>query len=288
MISEPRMRLRRSIALLTLVFLAGITVLFLKRSNELLDLTLPTHLTNDSDAPELPDRTLSHPINRLISQAESTFNNVQTRQSASLEDAVAEYRRRYRAPPPPNFDQWYKYAKKIGAHMIDEYDTIYHSLLPFWALEPVVIRERTREAIGFDNAMIAVMIRDGRVTKIEGGGDGAEWHRNATKDMLTNFVGYLPDMDLAFNVHDEPRVVLQHDDLVRYVQTALNISIPHAYNNVQLSNKWTSRPADLGDGTRIKEYTTTRFNRFAHQPTWTSGRLSCSPESAARSLSESA
>lgn len=170
--------------------------------------------------------------------------------------------------------------------MIDDYDAIYHSLLPFWALEPSVIRERTREVIGFDNAMIALMIRDGKVVNIESGGDGAAWHRDAIRDMLKGFVEYLPDMDLAFNVHDEPRVVLQHDDLARYVQIATNVSIPLAYNNAQLSNKWSSRPADLSDGTRLKEYKTTRFNRFAHQPTWTSSRLSCSPESAARSLSE--
>jgi Glycosyl transferase family 90 len=280
------MRPRRIISLLGLICIVGITVLFLKRSIHLTDLTLSSPLGQGTDAPESPVSTQSHPINRLMTQAETAFKNVQARQSTSLKDTVAEYRRRYRAPPPPNFDKWYKYAKKRGVQMIDEYDTIYHSLLPFWALDPAVLRERTREAIGFDNAMIAVTIRDGKIMKIEGGGDDAEWHRNATRDMLKDFVQYLPDMDLAFNVHDEPRVVLQHDDLNRYVQTAKNVSIPLAYNNAQLSNKWSSRPADLGNGTRIKEYKTTRFNRFPHQHTWTSSRLSCSPDSAARHLSE--
>ena len=284
--TESRMRLRRPFTLLSLIFLIGLTVLFLGRSDQLSDLSLSNPLTHDDDTPEVPITTQSHPISQLISQADNGFKTVQGRQSTTLKDAVAEYRRRYRAPPPPNFDKWYKLAKKRGVQMMDEYDTIYHSLLPFWALEPAVIRERTREAIGFNNAMFVVMIRNGKVTKIEGGGDGAEWHRNATRDMLQSFVEYLPDMDLAFNVHDEPRVVLQHDDLNRYVQIATNVSIPQAFNNAQLSNKWSSRPADLGDGTRIKEYKTTRFNRFAHQPTWTSSRLSCPPDSAARSLSE--
>lgn len=282
------MRFRKFIGLLSLVCLVAVTILLLKRTYQLADITLSNPLTPDSNAPEISITTQSHPVDRLISQAENTFNDVYARQSTSLKDAVAEYRRRYKAPPPPNFDKWYRYAKKRGVQMVDEYDTIFHSLLPFWALEPVVIRERTREVVGFDNAMIAVMIRDGKVITIEGGGDGAEWHRNASRDMLESFVEYLPDMDLAFNVHDEPRVVLQHDDLARYVHTATNVSIPRAYNNAQISNKWSSRPADLGDGTRIKEYKTTRFNRFAHQPTWTSSRLSCSPESAARSLSEPA
>ena len=280
------MRFRRPVTILSLICLVGVTVLFLQRSNQLADLNLSNPLTTDNNAPEPAVSTQSHPISRLVSQAENAFKVFQARQSTSLKDAVTEYRRRYRAPPPPNFDKWYKYAKKRGIQVIDDYDAIYHSLLPFWALEPSVIRERTREVIGFDNAMIALMIRDGKVVNIESGGDGAAWHRDAIRDMLKGFVEYLPDMDLAFNVHDEPRVVLQHDDLARYVQIATNVSIPLAYNNAQLSNKWSSRPADLSDGTRLKEYKTTRFNRFAHQPTWTSSRLSCSPESAARSLSE--
>jgi Glycosyl transferase family 90 len=288
MMTESRMRFRRSFTLISLIFLVGVTVLFLRRSDRLGYLSLSNPLTHDDNTPENLVSTQTHPISQLISQADNIFKTVQARQSTSLKDAATEYRRRYRAPPPPNFDKWYKFAKKRGVQMIDEYDTIYHSLLPFWALQPAAIRERTREAIGFDNAMIAVMIRDGKVTKIEGGGDNAEWHRNATKDMIKGFVEHLPDMDLAFNVHDEPRVVLQHDDLARYVQAATNFSIPLAYNNAQLSNKWSSRPADLGDGTRIKEYKTTRFNRFAHQSTWTSSRLSCSPESAARSLMDMA
>lgn len=288
--SEGRMRFRRLTILLGLVCLVGITVTFMKRSDQLGDLNLPNPLKHDAQeptAPEPPITTESHPIARLIAQAEETFKPVQSRQSTSLEDAVIEYRRRYKAPPPPNFDKWYKFAKNRGVQMIDEYDTIYHLLLPFWALEPVTIRERTREAIGFDNALFAVMIRDGKVKKIsEGGGDNAKWHRDAIRDMLKIFVQYLPDMDLAFNIHDEPRVVLQHDDLSRYVQIATDVSIPRAYNNPNLSNNWSNRPADLGGGTRIKEYKTTRFNRWAHQPTWTSSRLSCPPNSAARSLSD--
>jgi Glycosyl transferase family 90 len=284
--SDIMKRFRRLVGLLSLICFVAATIYFLKEWDQLGGVSLSSPLANESYSPESLISSQSHPISQLIAQSEDKANLVQSRQSSSLEDAIAEYRRRYRAPPPPNFDKWYKYAKRKGVQMIDEYDTIYHSLLPFWALEPAVIRERTREVIGFDNAMIAVMIRDGKVTKIQGGGDNAEWHRNAMTGMLKPFVQYLPDMDLAFNVHDEPRVVLQHGDLARYVQTARNVSIPLASNNPQPLNQWSSRPGDLGDGMRIKEYTTTRFNRFAHQPTWTISRLSCSPESAARSLSE--
>jgi hypothetical protein len=280
--AREMLRSRKPISLLALICLVGLTVLLLRRPEQFDTSLLTGHHAHEENEPLPPTNAQSHPIYRLISSAQSEFQTVRARQSRSLNDAVAEYRRRYKLPPPPNFDKWYEFAKRKGVEMIDEYDTIYHSLLPFWALEPSVIRERTREVLGFDNVMIATMIRNGKVTKVEGGGDGAEWHRDATKSMLSGFIEYLPDMDLAFNVHDEPRVVLQHDDLAHHVAIAKDKNIPIAYAKQRLVNGWSPRPSDLGDGDRLKEYKTTRFNHFAHQPTWTNSRLSCSPLSPAR------
>ncbi|EXJ73106.1 uncharacterized protein A1O5_04255 [Cladophialophora psammophila CBS 110553] len=281
-------RSRKLLALILLVGTAALTLYLLQSPGQIQTLEESTasllqgHHAHEENQPLLPASSLLHPIHQLVAQSESDLQTLRARQSRSLSDAVAEYRRRYKLPPPPHFDKWYNFAKKRGVELIDEYDTIYHQLLPFWALEPAVIRERTREAIGFDNALIAVMIRSGKVTKIEGGGDMYEWHRDATPIMLKDFIKYLPDMDLAFNIHDEPRVVMQHDDLLHHVQVAQNENMPKAYNAQTLKNEWSPRAEDLGEGIRIKEYKTTRFNRFAHQPTWSNSRISCSPESAAR------
>lgn len=190
--------------------------------------------------------------------------------------------------PPPNFDKWFQFAQARGVKLIDEYDTIYHSLLPFWGLEPKTIRQRAREAMGFDNAVIGLLIRDGKVTKIEGGGDGRKWQREATVGMMEGFIKYLPDMDLVFNTHDEPRVVLPSDDLDRLVSRAKDENIPVAFENPSPYNAWSERPTDLNSGQRINEVRTTRFNRFAHQPTWTNSRASCPVDSPSRSLDEQA
>jgi len=125
------------------------------------------------------------------------------------------------------------------------------------------------------------MIRDGTVVKMEGGGDMYAWHREATPLMLDNFIKYLPDMDLAFNIHDEPRVVLQADSLARHVVAGKD-AMNKAYNAPKLRSDFSKRPEDLGDGMRIKEFRTSHFNRFAHQPTWTNSRISCPIDSAAR------
>ncbi|KIW79078.1 hypothetical protein Z517_08918 [Fonsecaea pedrosoi CBS 271.37] len=286
---QGMLRSRKLLALVLLVGTAVLTLYLLQSPQQIQTLEESTaslfqgHHAHEENQPLLPASSLLHPIHQLVAQGESDFQTVRARQSRSLSDAVAEYRRRYKLPPPPHFDKWYNFAKKRGVEPIDEYDTIYHQLLPFWALEPGVIRERTREAIGFDNALISVMIRDGKVTKAEGGGDMYEWHREATPIMLKDFIKYLPDMDLAFNIHDEPRVVMQHDDLLHHVKVAKDENIPKAYNAQRLKNEWSRRAEDLGEGIRIKEYKTTRFNRFAHQPTWSNSRISCPPDSAARS-----
>ncbi len=226
----------------------------------------------------------SHPIHQLITKAELDFDSLKSRQSKTLAEAVDEYRRRYKLSPPPNFDQWFQLAKERNVRLIDEYDTIYHALLPFWALDPAVIRKRAREALGFDNAFIGVLIRDGVVVTAAG---GSEWQQKSTTSMLASFVKYLPDMDLPFNVHDEPRVIVPSDDLSRMIATAKDKTMPISFTTPLPRNAWSPRPADVDDGKSFSESKTTRFNEFAHQPTWTHSRLSCPPESPARALDES-
>lgn len=243
----------------------------------------------DAPSPELtkalpPSTEASHPIYQLITKAEKKFEDLKFRQSGTLAKAVEEYRRRYKLPPPPNFDKWYEFATQRGVELIDEYDTIYDSLLPFWGLPPSVIRGRARESLGFDNALLGLIIRDGAVISAAG---GSEWQQISTVGMVKDFVQYLPDMDLPFNVHDEPRVVVPYDDLSRLVVAAKDKTMPVAFNNRAPRNIWSPRPADVDDGTRPNEVKLTRFNRFAHQPTWTNSRMSCSPDSPSRALDES-
>lgn len=218
-----------------------------------------------------------------MSKAGEEFKELRARQSQSLEAAVQEYRQRYKIPPPPNFDKWYEFAKERGVQLIDEYDNIYDSLLPFWALTPSVIRARAREALGFDNALLGILVRDGRVISAAG---GSEWQQKSTNGMMESFVKFLPDMDIPFNIHDEPRVAIPYDDLSRLIAKAKEEAMPAAFQVQAPKNAWSPRPADVDDGTRFNEYKSTRFNVFAHQPTWTHSRVSCSPDSPARGLED--
>lgn len=279
------MRLRRLVSLLASCLFVGVTVLLLRKPDSLISIIPHSEAppSEDPKKPLPPANVKSHPIRQLLTGAEGEFSAILSRQSKTLKETVAEYKRRYNIPPPPNFDKWYEFAKAKGVQLIDEYDTIHHSLIPFWALEPAVIRGRAKEALGFKNALIGVLIRDGAVLNTAG---GDEWQVDATIEMLKDFIQYLPDMDLAFNWHDEPRVILSHDDLTRLVQKATDESLPAAFANPSPKNSFSSPPKDLEDGKRFPEVFTTRFNVFAHQPTWTHSRISCPPSSPARSLSE--
>ncbi|KAL4941479.1 hypothetical protein BDV06DRAFT_212624 [Aspergillus oleicola] len=225
-------------------------------------------------------------VTALVEDAEQQFNAQLKRQSLTLSDAVNEYRRRYDMHPPPHFDKWFKFAQSKGVELIDEYDTIYHTLLPFWALSPQAIRARAREALGYDNGMFGILIRDGKVSLAEGLDEEHEWQREATLGMVKSFVQYLPDMDLVFNAHDEPRVIIPSEDLERLVAKAKASAIPNALRSQLIVNEWSARPDDLNKGDRIDEVRTTRFNKISHQPAWTSSRISCPVDSPVRSLDE--
>ncbi|KAI0506759.1 hypothetical protein F5B22DRAFT_436253 [Xylaria bambusicola] len=223
-----------------------------------------------------------HPIHFLVTQAEKELQATRAKQSKTLGQAIAEYRRRYGIPPPPNFNKWFEFAQAKGVQLIDEFDMVHESITPFWGLKPATIRERATEALGFDNALLGIQIRNGKITHMEG---GADWQREATAGMMGKFLKWLPDMDLCFNLHDESRVVVPYDDMARLVRKAKEVNMPAA-NIPNPKNAFTEKPKGLNDGTRFEETKLTRFNVFAHQPTWTHSRLSCPPNSPARGLEE--
>ncbi|KAH7354256.1 hypothetical protein B0T11DRAFT_231260 [Plectosphaerella cucumerina] len=224
----------------------------------------------------------THPISNLIRDAAKEFEAQKSRQSKTLKEAVAEYKRRYGMPPPPHFDKWYEFARSNDVQLIDEFDQIYDMILPFWGLKPRTIRMRAKEALGYDNFLLMMLIRNHEVTHVQG---AHLWQREATAGMVSKFIQYLPNMDLAFNIHDEPRVILPHDDLARLIQKAKEVNIPKL-NEARLENEFTKRPRGLGGGGGMDEVKTTRFNVYAQQPTWTTSRMSCPVDSPARSLED--
>jgi hypothetical protein len=216
-----------------------------------------------------------HPILKLVEDAEFEFKSTTAGQSTSLAEAIAEYRRRYGMPPPPLFDKWYKYAVDSEVRLIDEYDSIHESLLLFWSLDPAEIRRRALEALGYSQSLMGVSIRNGKVRTVGDGQD--DWQEPATKEMISQFSEWLPDMDLVFNVNDESRVLAPHEDVERMHNVATG-----AVRAVRASSNAFSAPKDLNDGQSYDQVSETRFNRLDHQQTWSHSRMSCPIDTPAR------
>ncbi|KAK2810799.1 hypothetical protein FQN50_002622 [Emmonsiellopsis sp. PD_5] len=158
----------------------------------------------------------SHPIDTLISTAKQSHGQwaAKAKSSANLGEAVAEYQRRYNRAPPPGFDKWYEYATERSSVVIDDYDQIYHDLLPFASLSPQRLRDLTNLMVTDPwNDMAAVIIRSGEARIQEEILPTHRWMIEGVKRMIDPFAKYLPDMDVAFNINDECRVAVPWEDI---------------------------------------------------------------------------
>ncbi|CAG8956614.1 hypothetical protein HYFRA_00011925 [Hymenoscyphus fraxineus] len=149
-----------------------------------------------------------HPIVEYMKSADSSFQAYDQERSKTFRETVAKYRRRYGRNPPPGFREWYKFAKDRNAHNIDDFDQIMDDIRPFWGLKPLDIRSLARVLTEHDS-ISGIHIRKGKVWKITNGG----WRVDTMASMLQKFVGYLPDMDIAMNRLDQPRVVVPWEDM---------------------------------------------------------------------------
>ncbi|KZZ91335.1 Lipopolysaccharide-modifying protein [Ascosphaera apis ARSEF 7405] len=292
------------VGILALIFLS---IWFIQTNRDRLDIGLPPFKPRvDSDEQRKQDRPevvppasefplegplggtsdSDHPIEQLIKQSANKFNQRKEKQSKTLKDAVEEYQRRYSMPPPPHFDVWFRLAKEKNVRIIDDYDTIYHSLLPFWGLKPSTIRERAREIISYRRQVTGMMIREKKITKCERRDEEKHWFPEALEGMTVNFLEWLPDMDLAFNINDEPRIVIPSDELNTLHQRGVQ-EIMKLAGETELKG-FSSRPKDVNKGDRWYDanFKSFRFNRYDRQRTWEICRMSCPADSPARSIDD--
>ncbi len=154
--------------------------------------------------------TGDHPIDILVRAAEGTFNAKLSRESRTLADAATAYRQRRGRHPPPGFREWYRFAKQKKAIIMEEFwDQIYHDLEPFWALKPARIR---KDAWDFE---MRISIRNGKATT------GSDWFWTTIwVEMIKTIEHLLPDMDLALNAMDEPRLVVPWEQMEEHMAVA--------------------------------------------------------------------
>ncbi|KAI1640821.1 hypothetical protein F4809DRAFT_353825 [Biscogniauxia mediterranea] len=208
-----------------------------------------------------------HPIDRLIQIAEKDFEGVLAKQSSTLTEAAAAYRERRGRHPPPGFDKWYNFAKKHDAVMVEDFfDQIYHDLNPFWGVQPKLMR---RDAWDFE---MTINIRNGNASA------ASDWFwTQIWLDMLKTIEHLLPDMDLALNAMDEPRIVIPWEDMTGYVQKAEKARVITPVKDVVSTFQKLPPP---GKGSKARN--TKKKNWEDTDPFWLIARRGCAPDSPAR------
>jgi hypothetical protein len=157
-----------------------------------------------------PPTSGGHPIDKLVYDAQMNFAELLSKESKTVEEAAQAYRKRRGRHPPPGFDKWYEFARSKNAVIVEDFfDRIYHDLQPFWGLDPAVIR---KESWDFE---MTINIRDGNATARS----DFFWTKIWLK-MIRTVDHLLPDMDIALNAMDEPRLVVPWEDMAGYMKNA--------------------------------------------------------------------
>ena len=224
--------------------------------------------------------TGQHPVEVLFAQGKTHAQALETRQSKTLAAAVTEYKRRYRRNPPPGFDAWFQMAQDSGLLLVDEFDTVMQSIEPFWGEDPQVLRMRIQSAMATSPAsapdhLIEFNILDHSIS----------WANPNPSDKFpsqiatwfgTDALAILPNLTIAINPLDEPRVVIRHDVLENAMQKRFPARKP--FRSLSTFSESRAAPADPS----------VSFLNIREQQNWSTLTLSCPCDSAAvASASES-
>jgi Glycosyl transferase family 90 len=223
-----------------------------------------------------------HPIDMLIYEAKSQHDHYQSyaTQSYNLEEAAAQYRRRYRMTPPPGFDMWYEYASTRTSIIVDQYDQIHNDMLPFWSIPPKQLRRSTWELTSNSwNDIGGITIRGGSASILDNVPGTNRWMLEGVIRMINKFAQHLPDMDLAFNLNDEARVAVPYRAIEHLRKSAT------AVEDRPGQKSWSADRASGWPPIQEEPYVNEFLEDMPFQNTFLDfGSVSCDPSSPARNV----
>ncbi|KAH8599873.1 glycosyltransferase family 90 protein [Bisporella sp. PMI_857] len=170
----------------------------------------PAWNQDNPNADTLADINDKHPIVDLMRRADKLFTEYDDSRSTTFKQTVAKYKRQYGRNPPPGFRDWYRFARDKGVHNVDDFQQIMDDLRPFWGIEPSLIRSLAAHMSADEGAGVSgIHIRKGKIWKLT----NANWRAETFQKMIASFVSKLPDMDIALNRLDQPRLVVPWNDM---------------------------------------------------------------------------
>ncbi|KAI1456104.1 glycosyltransferase family 90 protein [Annulohypoxylon moriforme] len=220
--------------------------------------------------PVPPKPTVVHPIDELIKIADNDYKDLLAKESNTLAEAAQAYRKRRGRHPPPGFDKWYEFAKQNNALVVEDFfDQIYHDLNPFWGLDAATIRT---EAMGYE---MVINIRNGNASA------ESDWFwTQIWLDMIQTIEHLLPDMDIALNAMDEPRLVVPWEDISAYMKKEKQSRILSPTKSIV--KEFQKLPPPVKHDENDKSLHTIDKNWEDTNPYWLIARRGCPPDSPAR------
>lgn len=145
-----------------------------------------------------------------MKEADKAWRVYEGSRSLTFRQTVEKYRSRYGRHPPPGFKDWYMFARKKNVFNVDDFDQIMSDLRPFWAVDPKIIRTHAAHMWEKEeHGTAGIHIRDHKLAKI----NFEMWRTATMAHVIEKFIEFLPDMDIAMNRLDQPRVVVPWDDM---------------------------------------------------------------------------
>ncbi|GAA5875316.1 hypothetical protein JCM3774_005777 [Rhodotorula dairenensis] len=181
------------------------------------------HASGDSsplallDSDEASVRAMRHPIHDLIQNATREWDAKRARQSKTLVEAVREYKRRHKRNPPKGFDKWFEFAQANNVVLIDEFDQTFNDILPFWALPPSVIANRS-QVVQTDPNAITLQIING---KVEVAGTFTEHPRARDQSgLMKRWTKHVDDVNITMSGHDGPSIMMDWGTRQKHIDAA--------------------------------------------------------------------
>ncbi|MCJ1274967.1 hypothetical protein MMC21_002766 [Puttea exsequens] len=212
-------------AALALIALVGNVAIFSGLSGQdIRDQISEIHIPGRTRGPwhsddKLPDNPLepvdAHPISVLMQEADKAWRKYEEGRSTSFRQTVRNYRKRHGRHPPPGFKEWYKFARKRNVHNIDDFEQVMNDIRPFWAVEPKVLRNLAANMWRDHEAGVSGLhVRNHKVVKETNGA----WRSETLRTLVDRIAKYLPDMDIAMNRLDQPRVIVPWEGMQLLLQ----------------------------------------------------------------------
>lgn len=226
----------------------------------------------------------AHPIANMMREADEKWRIYEGSRSTTFAQTVETYRTKYGRHPPPGFKEWYVYARKRNVWNIDDFDHVMDDLRPFWAIEPRIIRTHAAHMWeNPDHGIAAIHVRNGTIAKLS---NGASWRPETMTEVIKLFVEHLPDMDIAVNLLDQPRLLVPWEDLQQLLESeSQSRAMPPEveYNFTLAQDRLTNLELEAGNIDESEE----RYNAewFGHpgKQYMNIASKACPPESPARS-----